>query len=224
MSDPHWGKRHRLCTTRWIHGVNPDYLQNTQDWNRSTMGKFPLKHTSLVTDATAYMVQMPNNNKYNNNNSSTYFCTRSSSCRTDILINFQLRRHTTTWMLFLVTLTLSLTFDYETNYRKYEMPLDGWHCSLRFFTLGRLFSHRARTQVSSMTCMLHRPERYLSCVSEAGYHTAGLYFKIDRTKPPTASHQEWLIVKYSPANTSSRYRAFGKLQWKQNKDASQWSS
>ena len=76
-------------------------------------------------------------NNNNNKNSSTSFCLRSS-CRTDLSIHFQPSLPTTIWMFFLVTLTpSSSTFYYETDHRKYEITLGGWHSSLRLFILGR---------------------------------------------------------------------------------------
>ena len=94
-------------------------------------------------------------------NSSTTFCVRSSSCRTDLSIHFQQGRPTTIEIVFLLTLTLSLsTFNYETDHRKCDIVLGGWHCGLRFFYTGTPALHVTQTQHSSMTCMLHRPELY----------------------------------------------------------------
>ena len=92
-------------------------------------------------------------------NSSTSVCLRSSSSsRTYVSIHFQPSQPTTIRMSFIVTLTLSSsTFYFETDQRKCEMTLGGWHCGLRLFKLGRPL-HKGR--VSSMTCMLHRQERY----------------------------------------------------------------
>ena len=71
-------------------------------------------------------------------NSSTSFCLRSGSWRTALSIHFQPNRPLTIWMFFLVTLMLSYsTFYYETDHRKCEIMLGGWHCGLRFFKLGR---------------------------------------------------------------------------------------
>ena len=68
----------------------------------------------------------------------SFFCVRSSSCRTDLSIHFQPTRPTTIWMFFLVTLRLSLSlFNYETEHRKCKIPLCGWHYGLRCVTLGR---------------------------------------------------------------------------------------
>ena len=93
-------------------------------------------------------------------NNSTSFCIRSSyRCRTYLSTHFQLSRPTTIWMyFFLVTLTLSLSAERP---QKLEIALSGWHCSSRLFILWRPLPHRTRTQVISMTCVLHRPERYL---------------------------------------------------------------
>ena len=95
------------------------------------------------------------------NNSSTSFCWRSSCCRTDLSIHFQPSRPTTIWMFFLVTLKLSLvhsTMRQTTESVKWGSLVDTevWY----FFQTGTPASHRIRTKVSSMTCMLHRPERY----------------------------------------------------------------
>ena len=71
-------------------------------------------------------------------NSST-FCLGSSSCRTDLSIHFTPSRPITILMIFLVALTLSSSiFYYETDHRKCEITLGGWHYGLRLFKLGRL--------------------------------------------------------------------------------------
>ena len=88
---------------------------------------------------------------------------RSSSCRTDLMIHFQPSRPTTIWMFLFILVTLttpSSSFYYETDDRKCERTLSGWHCGLRLLLTRTPASHGIRTQVFSMTCMLHRPERY----------------------------------------------------------------
>ena len=78
-----------------------------------------------------------NNNNNNNNNSSLFFFLRSS-CWTDHSIHFQPSLPSTIWMSYLVTPILSYsTFYYETDNRKCELKLDGWHCGLILFKLRR---------------------------------------------------------------------------------------
>ena len=42
--NPHWHKRHRLCTTKWMHYLTPDHLRHTQYYNGSTMEKVILRN------------------------------------------------------------------------------------------------------------------------------------------------------------------------------------
>ena len=90
-----------------------------------------------------------------------FFCLRSSSWRTDLSIDFQPSRPTTIWMSFFwVTLKLSSSaFYYETDHRKCEMMLCGWHCGLRLFKLGRPL-HTEFEPRSLVWLVLYRPERY----------------------------------------------------------------
>ena len=56
------------------------------------------------------------------------------------MIHFQPSQPTTIWMfLFFFSYPYSVfsTFYYETDHRKCEMTLGGWHCGLRLFKLGR---------------------------------------------------------------------------------------
>ena len=83
--------------------------------------------------------------------------------RTDRSIHFQpiLQQQSERLFFILVTLTLSLsTFNSETDHKKCEIALGGRHCGQRFFYTGTPASHETRTYISSMTCILHRPERY----------------------------------------------------------------
>ena len=74
------------------------------------------------------------------NNSSTSFCLRSSSCRTNLSIYFQPSWPTTIWMFFFsYPCAVFSSFYYETDHRKCEMMLGGWHCCLRLLKLGRPF-------------------------------------------------------------------------------------
>ena len=71
-------------------------------------------------------------------NSSTSFCLRSCNCRTHLSIHIQPSRQTTIWMFFFsYPYAVFSTFYSETDHRKCEMPLGGWHCGLRRFKLGR---------------------------------------------------------------------------------------
>ena len=81
-----------------------------------------------------YLIMLGNNN--NSNNSSTSFWLRSSSRRTELSIHFRPSLPTTIWMFVWVTLTLSSsTFYYETDNRKCEITLGGWHCGLKLSKL-----------------------------------------------------------------------------------------
>ena len=59
--NPHWHKRYRKCPRKWMHGVNPDLLQHTQNCDRPTMGKVapfqPLhKLKTTSTDFTVLLI------------------------------------------------------------------------------------------------------------------------------------------------------------------------
>ena len=57
--------------------------------------------------------------------------------------------------------TACVVFINVTDHRKCEITLGGGHCGQRlFFYTGTPASHGIQTLVSSMTCMLHRSDRY----------------------------------------------------------------
>ena len=119
-------------------------------------------------------------------NSSTSFCLRSSSWRTDLSMHFHPCRSTTIWMFYLVTRTLFSLFIIS------QKPWNNarW-LTLRSDTFQTIIpaSHGIRTDISSTTCILHRPERYHlhhrgGCSSSSSRIDSWVYFQ--QNAAPTA--------------------------------------